>query len=258
MPPSAASRRQASTLATSTRALIELVLRFLRSVQAGKGSRGRKCPLHPTLTPEWITEKNFFFRLLGIATTFSGTSRSIRSSLSPTFAATRCCGYSSRARGHLRQPRGSALGHAAVRTRQRGLRLVRCAHQLRGRRGLRHRRNKVREMVAGRSPHRGKGHHPIPHGVLASHADERGVAASAAGVRAWMGELRWSAHEQVAGHQRRPGGGCAQVRAGPAAPLPDEGDLIRLRRRLHLGALRGATAWTLPTTWATWSAARLR
>ena len=24
---------------------------------------GRKCPLHPTLTPEWIREKNYFFRL---------------------------------------------------------------------------------------------------------------------------------------------------------------------------------------------------
>ena len=95
-----------------------------------------KCPLHPTLTPEWIKEKNYFFRLskyrdrlLAHFEAHPGVPAARRPPQRDPAAAR------SRARGHLDEPRRPGVGHsAAVRARQRRLRLVRRADQLRVRR----------------------------------------------------------------------------------------------------------------------------
>ena len=179
-----------------------------------------KCPLHPTLTPEWIREKNYFFRLSkyrdALLEHFADAPDvpAARRPAQRDPAAAR-----GRARGHLREPRRAALGHsAAVRARERRLRLVRRADQLRGRGRVRHRRRQVRDLVAGRPPRHRQGHHAVPHRGLAGHADERRPGAAGAGVRPWLGELRRPAHEQVARHERRSVGcrraGSAPIRCG--------------------------------------------
>ncbi len=173
-----------------------------------------KCPLHPTLTPEWIREKNYFFRLSKYREPLlahfrahpgvPGARRPAQRDPPPA---------RSRARGHFGQPRGSALGHsAAVRARQRRLRLVRRADQLRGGGRVRHRRGALREVVAGRPAHRRQGHHAVPHRGVAGDADERRRRAAEAGVRARLGQLRRPAHEQVARHEPRSVGRRAAVR----------------------------------------------
>ena len=58
------SRRRASTPATSTRACTRAgTASRCEAFKQEKDLVDGKCPLHPTLTPEWIEEKNYFFRL---------------------------------------------------------------------------------------------------------------------------------------------------------------------------------------------------
>ena len=68
--------------------------------------------------------------------------------------------------------------------RERRLRLVRRAHQLRGGGRLRLGRRAVREVVAGEPAHHRQGHHAVPLRDLAGDADEREAAAAEPGVRA--------------------------------------------------------------------------
>ena len=179
-----------------------------------------KCPLHPTLTPEWIREKNYFFRLSKYRDRLLDALRG-----APGVPAARHppqrdpAAARSGPRGHLGQPRRAVVGHpAAVRARQRRLRLVRRADQLRRGGRLRHRRRALRAVVAGRPARHRQGHHAVPHRGLAGDADERRPRAAAAGVRPRLGQLRRPAHEQVARHERRSGrrrrDGSAPTRCG--------------------------------------------
>ena len=100
-----------------------------------------RCPLHPTSEPQWIKEKNYFFRLSKyqqpLIEHFSGPSRVPRAGRRAQRAT---ASARKRPRGHFHQPRGAVVGHsAAVGSRQRRLRVVRRADQLRGRRGPWHR-----------------------------------------------------------------------------------------------------------------------
>ena len=101
------------------------------------------CPLHPTLKPQWIREKNYFFRLSKYQQPLLDHFAAHPEFLQPENRRNEILRlHRERPRGHLRQPRRPVVGHsAAVRRRQRRLRLVRRADQLRvGRRSRRRRR----------------------------------------------------------------------------------------------------------------------
>ena len=66
-----------------------------------------------------------------------------------------------------------------------------------------------------------------------------GLRAAGAGLRPRLGVLQGRADEQVARQHRRSARCGGALRARSAAPLPREGDSVRRRRRLHLGAVRG-------------------
>ena len=165
-----------------------------------------------------------------------------------------------RARRHLGQPRRPGLGHPdARRSGERDLRLGRRADQLRHRGRVRHRRGAVREVVAGGSARHRQGHHAVPRGHLAGHADERRAAGAAAGFRPRLGPLPRREDEQVA----RDDGRSARRGASDSAPIRCG---CTSSRRLRSAATatspgsgsRTATTSISRTTSATWSAASAR
>ena len=96
----------------------------------------------------------------------------------------------------------------------------------------------VREVVAGRSPCHREGHHPVPLRRLAGDAAERRRRAAAAGVRSWLGPSSRQQDEQEHGHGDRSDRSRAAPGDGRASSLPHEGDCLRQRRRLFVGAVR--------------------
>ena len=97
----------------------------------------------------------------------------------------------------------------------------------------------LQEMVAGQPARRRQGHHALPLRDLAGDADERARAAAGAGVRPRLGLFQGRAHEQDDGEHRRSARCGESLRPGSAAPVSGEGDSVRRRRRLHVGAVRG-------------------
>ena len=155
-------------------------------------------PEPPDVPLQWLTERNWFFRLSAYQDRLSATSRSTPSSSSPSTGATRCSGSSAAGpRGLLDQPRADAGGwgipfpiaeNGETAQREDGswdpeagvdLRLVRRAHQLHHRRRLPGRPGGVREVVAGGPARHRQGHHPVPHDLLAGDAHERRPRAAA-------------------------------------------------------------------------------
>ena len=110
-----------------------LVLRRLRGVQAGEGPRRRQVPAAPAPKPEWIKEKNHFFRLSKyqqpLLEHFAAHPEFLAAGRR---GATRSCGCS---RAASRTSRSAAPGSRgafrAVDPVERRLRLVRRADQLR-------------------------------------------------------------------------------------------------------------------------------
>jgi methionyl-tRNA synthetase len=79
-----------------------------------------KCPLHPTTTPQWIREKNFFFRLSRYQQPLLKHFADHPTFLQPDERRNEILRRSKAARGHLGQPRRSGVGHpAAVRPVER-------------------------------------------------------------------------------------------------------------------------------------------
>ena len=73
----------------------------------------------------------------------------------------------------------------------------------------------VRPMVAGQPARRRQGHHAVPLCRVAGDADERGVAAADVGLRARVGALQGPEDEQVARHRHRPARSRRPSRADP-------------------------------------------
>ncbi len=126
-------------------ALRRLVLRLVRGVQAGEGPGRRQVPDPPRRTPDWIREKNYFFRLskyqqplLDHYAAHPGVHPAGDPAQRDPAAGRR------RARGHLDLAAPARAGASRCRStrRQRRLRLVRRADQLRRGRRLRHRRRR--------------------------------------------------------------------------------------------------------------------
>ena len=151
-----------------------LVLRRLRGLQAGQGSRRRQVPAPPD-EPEWIREKNYFFRL-----------SKYQQPLLEHFAAhPEFIEPDVRRNEILRLLEGGLEDISISRAGQSwGIplpfdpssvvyvwfdALINYAAAV----GLRHRRGAVREVVAGRPARRRQGHHAVPLRDLAGDADER-------------------------------------------------------------------------------------
>ena len=135
-----------------------------------------KCPLHPTLKPEWIREKNYFFRLSKYQQPLLDHFAAHPEFLQPDDPAQRDpAADRGRTAGHLRQPRRAVVGHsAAVRSVERRLRLVRRARSTTRRRSASARDPELFETLVAGGPARDRqGHHAVPRGDLAGDADER-------------------------------------------------------------------------------------
>ena len=152
--------------------------------------------------PDWISEKNYFFRLSTLPRRAARALRArTRSSSSPTCAATRSC-VCSRA-GSRTSPSAAPGSPGASRCPS-----TRAASSTSGSTrssttpsavGLRHATPATFDaLVAGRPARDRQGHHAVPRGDLAGDADERGPAAAAAGVRPRLRELQGPEDEQVA------------------------------------------------------------
>ena len=151
------------------------------------------CPLHPTLKPEWIREKNYFFRL-----------SKYQQPLLDHFAAHPEFMQPDVRRNEILQPdRGRADRHlrAAARGSRGAFRcrsipssvvyvwfdaLINYASAV----GLGGDQDAVREVVAGRPARDRQGHHAVPRGDLAGDADGREAAAAAAGLRPRLHDAR--------------------------------------------------------------------
>ena len=93
----------------------------VRGVQAGEGSRRRHCARSTRRKPDWIREKNYFFRLSKYQRAAARrTSRRIPSSSQPDVRRNEILRLlEGGPRGHLGQPRRAVVGHpAAVRSRR--------------------------------------------------------------------------------------------------------------------------------------------
>ena len=220
--------------------LRRLVLRQLRGVQAGEGSRQRQLPAAPDAEAGVDQREELLLPAVEVP---AAAARSLRGA-SGLPAARRPPQRDPqpdqrRADRHLGQPRRAVVGHpAAVRSGQRRLRLVRRADQLRvGGRPWR-RPGAVRQMVAGGPARDRQGHHAVPRGDLAGDADGGEAAAAAPRLRPRLHDAERSADEQDARHDRRSDRGRRSPRRRSAAALPGEGSRIRRRRRLLVGPLR--------------------
>ena len=151
-----------------------------------------KCPLHSTV--DWIKEKNHFFRLSKYREPLLAHIAAHPEFIEPDARRNEILRLLESGLDDISISRaGQSWGiPRAARSVERGLRVVRRADQLRGRRRLRHRRGDVREVVAGRPARHRQGHHPVPHGDLAGDADERGDC-RCRGRSSGTGSCRWTA-----------------------------------------------------------------
>ena len=126
-----------------------------------------KCPLHPTLTPEWITEKNYFFRLSQVS---AAAPRALRRASGVPRARRRRneilrlleAGLEDISISRAGQSWGIPLPFDPTTSSTSGSMR---SSTTRPPSGYGTDDDDVREMVAGRSAHHRKGHHAIPHGI---------------------------------------------------------------------------------------------
>ena len=174
---------------------------FRNATDVVETARGTICPNHPDVPLQWLTEKNWFFRLSAYQERLERHFADHPDFVQPDFRRNEMLGF---IRGGLedfsisreRTPGGWGIpfpiaenGEPALREDgtvgpggRRHLRLVRRAHQLHHRRRLPGRPGLVRAVVAGRRAHHRQGHRPVPHDLLAGDAVERRPRGAAAGL----------------------------------------------------------------------------
>ncbi len=146
------------------------------------------CPIHNT-KPEWIREKNWFFRLSKYQQPLLKHYAEHPEFIEPDVRRNEILRL---VEGGLEDISMSRAGQSwgiplPFDPGERGLRVVRRADQLRGGGRLRLGRGAVPEVVAGEPAHRRQGHHALPLRDLAGDADERGPAAARARSSATAG-----------------------------------------------------------------------
>ena len=237
--------------------LRRLVLRLVRGLQAGEGSRRRPVP-DPSHEAGLDPREELLLPAVGVSRSPAGALRGASGVPAAGRAPQRDpAAARSRARGHLGQPRRAVVGHpAAVRSGERRLRLVRRADQLHRRGRLRHRRTRLAKWWPADLHVDRQGHHAVPRRGLAGDADERRRGAAAAGLRPRLGALQGREDEQVARHGGRSARSGRAVRPRSAAALPGQGEFRSAATATSRGSgSRSATTSTSRTTSATSSAA---
>ena len=170
-------RRPVSTTAISTKGTYEGY--YCVGCEAFKPEKDLvdgQCPIHKT-KPEWIKEKNCSSGSPSTSSRCSTHYAGAPAFIEPEIRRNEILRL---VEGGLEDISVSRAGQswgipAAVRSRERGLRLVRRADQLRHRRRLRLGRGTLPGVVARRPARHRQGHHALPLRDLAGHADERGV-----------------------------------------------------------------------------------
>ena len=202
-----------------------------------------KCPFHPTLTPEWIKEKNYFFRLSKyrdrLLAHFEAHPRVPAARRPPQRDPAAARG---RPRGHLDEPRRPGVGHpAAVRARATW---STCGST----------RSSTTSSAVGYGTDDERfaqwwpaDLHVIGKDITRFHTVVWPAMLWSAGVEpprqvfghGWInyGGQRMS---KTLGTSVDPATWWRSSAPDPARLLPDQGDRVRQRRRLHVGALRGA------------------
>ena len=174
---------------------------FRNATDVIETAQGTICPNHPGVPLQWLTERNWFFKLSNYQERLERHFAEHPEFVQPDFRRNEMLGlHPRRPRGLLDQPRADAwrLGHPVPDPRGRlliaaprrhvgpggrqDLRLVRRADQLHHGRRLPGRPGRLRALVAGRPARDRQGHRPLPHDLLAGDALERGHRAAAPGV----------------------------------------------------------------------------
>ena len=165
---------------------------FRNATDVVETARGTICPNHPDVPLQWLTEKNWFFRLSAYQERLERHFAEHPDFVQPDFRRNEMLGF---IRGglagllDLARTHAGRLGHPVPDRRERrdlaargrvvgpggrrDLRLVRRAHQLHHGCRLPRRPGRVRAVVAGRPPRHRQGHRPVPHDLLAGDAVER-------------------------------------------------------------------------------------
>ncbi len=230
-----------STPATSTRATTRAgTASSCEAFKQEKDLVDGLCPIHQT-KPDWIKEKNYFFRLSTYRDRAARALRGASGVRRARVAAQRdAAAARRRPRGHLGQPRRTVVGHsAAVRSDERRLRLVRRAHQLR-----RGRRATARDKALFDTwwP---ADLHVVGKDITRFHCVVWPAMLMSAGValprqvfgHGWV-LFKGEKMSKSLGHRRRSARGGRAARPGSAAAVSDEGDRLRSGRRLLVGAVR--------------------
>ena len=191
------------------------------------------CPIHGT-PPEWVEEKNWFFRLSSYEERLSALYDDRPEFVLPRAALQRGAGvHRRRPGGPLALARLDRVGRArAVGARPGDLRLDRRAHQLRS--ALTYARpgeDLDRPVLAGPLAAAGQGHPQVPRGDLAGDADERRLRAAAAAAHPRLPHGARGQDVEVRRQRARPVPGDRALRARRAALLPVPGRAVRQRRR---------------------------
>ena len=148
---------------------------------------GFHCPNHPDVALQWLTERNWFFRLSAYQERLERTFAEHPEWVQPEYRRNEMLGFIRQGLEDFSISREGATwgipfpllpdGSSAQRpdgswdpAAGHGLRLVRRAHQLHHRRRLPGRHGGVRALVAGRPPGHRQGHQPAPHDLLAGDA----------------------------------------------------------------------------------------
>ena len=100
---------------------------------------------------------------------------------------------------------------------------------------LRGRAGAVRVDLAGGRPYGRQGHHAIPRGDLAGHADRGRRGATTVSLRARIPVVPGPADVEIARNRDRSERGPGPVRGGRVPLVPPAGSPIRAGWRLHLG-----------------------
>ena len=158
---SAGPTRTATSTSASTRAGTARTRASRRRPTCTRPPDGMRCPNHPNVELQWLTERNWFFRLSAYRDRLLAHFEAHPEWVQPEYRKNEMLAFlRERPRGHLDQPRDLPLGHPVPDRRERrdrrargrlvgsrggrDLRLVRRAHQLHHRRGLPRRPGGVR------------------------------------------------------------------------------------------------------------------
>ncbi len=217
--------------------------------------RGVHCPNHPDVELQWLTERNWFFRLSSYQERLERHYAEHPDWVEPEYRKNEMLGFIRQGLEDFSVSREGATwgipfpllpdGSSAQRpdgtwdsAAGHRLRLVRRARELHHRRRLPGRPGGLRALVAGGPAGHRQGHQPAAHHLLAGHAHERRAAAAAQGLGPRLAAGPGRAHEQEPRQLPRSGGRGGGARSRRRALRGPARGRLRPRQRRLVGVLR--------------------